>query len=32
MTCREAIHEVFDGETGILSTSEVIDRIYGEAS
>jgi endonuclease len=27
MTCRDAIHEVFDGQTGILSTNEVIDRI-----
>jgi Endonuclease NucS C-terminal domain len=27
MTCRDAIREVFDGETGILTTNRVIDRI-----
>jgi len=28
MTCREAIQEVFENERGILTTSEVIDKIY----
>ena len=27
-TCREAVQEVFAGETGVLDTGQVVDRIY----
>jgi len=30
MTCREAIEEVFANEAGVLSTSQVIERIYAK--
>ena len=30
MTCREAVQEVFENEKGILTTNEVIDRIYAK--
>ncbi len=27
-TCREAVEEAFENETGVLDTAQVIDRIY----
>lgn len=32
MNCREAIEEVFASETGVLTTRQVIDRIYSKYS
>jgi len=27
-TCREAVEEAFENETGVLDTAQVVDRIY----